>query len=218
MTKCTRGLEELFEQLDMAELVPGEIKGLQLPNIEEVQKWKEILDRRIVFNEYVTDYVMIYSQLIIEWNKEDKDIPIEERKPIKILIHSYGGELNISLSLINLMSISKTPIITINLGQNASAAGLIFLAGHKRLVMPGSKILIHEGGLSLQGQTTQIIENIEAHKKVEKEIDDYILSKTKIDKKLYTKKKKIEWFINDVEAIELGIADEIITDIDVLFN
>ena len=79
--------------------------------------------------------------------------------------------------------------------------------------------MIHEGSIgNLSGQSTAVIENIEAFKKTEKEIEDYILSKTNIDKKLYTKKKKVEWWINAEESVQLGISDEIITDIDVLFN
>ena len=59
MSKCTKGLEEL-----LVGLIPEEIKGLQLPNVEEVQRWKEILDRRIFFNEDVTPFLLNYSQLI----------------------------------------------------------------------------------------------------------------------------------------------------------
>ena len=93
---------------------------------------------------------------------------------------------------------------------------LIFLSGHKRFAIKGSSFLIHEGELGLAGQTTKVIENLKAFEKQEKEIEDYIISKTHIDKKLYNKNRKKEWWIT-TEAKELGLIDEFVEDIDQLF-
>ena len=206
------GIGEVFSLL-----LPNEDEEKVLPSVEAVLQWKEIKDRRLVINEPVTECFLFYSQLIIQWNKEDKDnnLAVEDRKPIKILLNTYGGSTDACQSFYNVIQISKTPVYIYNMGVCASAGALIFLSGHKRFALKGSKFLIHEGEVGLQGQTTKVIENLEQCKKVEKELEDYIISKTKIDRKLYNKNKKKEWWIGN-EAVELGIADAIIEDLEEL--
>ena len=211
---ATKGVEEVF-QIAIPDL--GEnIKSI--PRVEEILSWKEYEDRRLVINETVTDEFMFYSQLIIQWNKEDNEnnIPVENRKPIKILLYTYGGVVDAAKSFYNIMQISKTPVYVYNMGVCASAGVLIFLSGHKRFAIKGSSFLIHEGELGLGGQTTKVIENLKAIEKQEKEIEEYIISKTNIDKKMYGKNRKKEWWIT-TEAKELGLIDEFVEDIDQLF-
>lgn len=210
----TKGIEEVF-QIAIPDL---ENNVKTIPRVEEVLSWKEYEDRRLVINEPVTDEFMFYSQLIIQWNKEDNElnIPIENRKPIKILLYTYGGVVDAAKSFYNIMQISKTPIYVYNMGVCASAGVLIFLSGHKRFAIKGSSFLIHEGELGLTGQTTKVIENLKAFEKQEKEIEEYIISKTNIDKKMYSKNRKKEWWIT-TEAQELGLIDEFVEDINQLF-
>lgn len=165
------------------------------------------------------DSILIdFEKYIIEWNAEDRGIPIEDRKPILIYIYSYGGDLNATNSFIDVLKMSKTPIWTFNMGQCLSAGALIFLAGSKRFAMPKSQILIHQGSIGeVSGTTNQVIENIENIKKVEQILKEYIISNSKIDEKLYKKKQKTEWYLTATEAIELGVADEIVEDIDLLY-
>ena len=160
------GIGEVFSML-----IPNENEDKVLPSVEAVLQWKEIKDRRLVINEPVTACHLFYSQLIIQWNKEDQDenIAIEDRKPIKILLNTYGGDLDACQSFYNVIQISKTPVYVYNMGVCASAGALIFLSGHKRFALKGSKFLIHEGEVGLQGQTTKVLENLEQCKKTEKE-------------------------------------------------
>lgn len=215
-TKFNKRENEFFE-IELPEELCA--KKETLPSVEEVLNWKEINDRRLTINEPVTDNLLFYNQLIIQWNKEDykNNLKVEERKPIRILINTYGGLVDPAMSLANLIQISKTPVYIYNLGVCASAGVLIFLSGHKRYNLKGSKFLIHEGEVGMTGQTTKVIENLETIKKQEKEIEDYIISKTKIDKKLYNKNRKKEWWIS-TESKDLGIVDEILEDIEEIFN
>lgn len=206
---------ELFEVL-----LPKEAQKQQtLPGVDEVLNWKETNDRRIVINEIVTEELLFYNQLIIQWNKEDfeNNLKVSQRKPIRIYLNTYGGNVDPAMSLSNLIQISKTPVYIYNLGVCASAGVLIFLSGHKRYALKGSKFLIHEGEIGLSGQSTKVMENLEAIKQQEKEIENYIISKTNIDKKLYNKNRKKEWWISS-EAKDLGIVDDIIEDIEETFK
>lgn len=51
---------------------------------------------------------------ILQYNRIDKDTPVEQRKPIKLFIYSYGGELDAMFSFIDVVALSKTPVWTIN--------------------------------------------------------------------------------------------------------
>lgn len=214
MKNYNKSLEELI-----GITIPGLDLGspCTLPSFEEVQMWKEYGDRQLIITEYVTEMILIYAKMIIEWNKEDKDVPIEKRKPIKILLYSYGGDLDICNAFYNIILISKTPVYIFNMGICASAGAIIFLSGHKRYALPGSRFLIHEGEIGLQGQSTKVIENLDNIKKTEKELEEFILSRTKIDKKLYNRNKKKEWWINCQEAVELGLIDAVVDDMDMLY-
>lgn len=211
----TRGLEEVFS-IALPDLSAS---TKAIPGVNEVLAWKEYSDRRIVINEAVTEEFMFYSQMIVQWNKEDyeNNISIEKRQPIKILLYTYGGSVDAAKSFYNIMQISKTPIYVYNMGVCASAGVLIFLSGHKRYAIKGSSFLIHEGEVGLGGQTTKVIENLKVIEKQEKELEEYIISKTNIDKKMYTKNKKKEWWIS-TEAKELGLIDEFVEDIEELFK
>ena len=140
---ATRGLEEVFS-IAIPDLASN---TKSVPSVNEVLEWKEYADRRIVINEPVTEEFMFYSQLIMQWNKEDYDNKIEvaQRKPIKIFLYTYGGLVDAAKSFYHMMQISKTPIYIYNMGVCASAGVLIFLSGHKRYAIKGSTFLIHEG-------------------------------------------------------------------------
>ena len=61
-------------------------------------------------------YLLNLVHYILKWNKEDEGKPIEERQPIKLMFFSPGGDLDINYTIIDVIHLSKTPIIGINIG------------------------------------------------------------------------------------------------------
>ena len=51
-----------------------------------VDYYKRLNNREILINQDIDDGIVEWTQEIVEWNREDKDIAIAERKPIKIWI------------------------------------------------------------------------------------------------------------------------------------
>lgn len=154
------------------------------------------------------------GQQIIQWNKEDKDIPVDQRKPIKIYIYSYGGELESALSFIAIMNLSKTPIYTYNLGIAYSAALLIAISGHKRYALPFASALLHEGSAHLSGSADEVRNAQNYYENQLKEIVDYICEHTAIDKKTYAKYKEKDWYFSIDSMLQYKMIDEVISDID----
>lgn len=193
--------------------IPSPIENLQLPSPELLNFYKDVKNRSLWIGD-VDDGLLEYIKLILYWNKEDAGKLREERKPIRIFIHSYGGNADVCFSLISLIKISKTPIYTINMGMAASAGALIFISGHKRFAMDGSAALIHQGSTSVDGTAGQVLAASKAYTDLLKKMQTFILENTKITKAVYNKNKKDDWTILSDKFIEYGIADVIVSDID----
>lgn len=197
--------------------IPESVENLQLPNPDLLTYYKDEQDRVFWIEGEIDDGLFELSKMIVRYNKEDKDIPVENRKPIKIFINSPGGDLDSTLAFIGLMNLSKTPIWTIDACWAYSAAGLILMAGHKRYALPNTECLIHSGSGQLGGSYEQTTEQMKNYKYLVDKMRDFILSKTKIDQKLFKKNSQKDWYIYTDEMLSLGIVDEIIDDLDILF-
>ena len=197
--------------------IPESIENLQLPNPDLLTYYQDEQDRVLWIEGEIGDGLFELSKMILRYNKEDKDIPVDERKPIKIFINSPGGDLDSTLAFIGLMNISKTPIWTIDACWAYSAAGLILMAGHKRYALPNTECLIHSGSGQLGGSYEQTTEQMKNYKYLVDKMRDFILSKTKIDQKLFKKNSQKDWYIYTDEMLNLGIVDEIIDNLDILF-
>lgn len=197
--------------------VPQSIENMQLPNPDLLTYYQDEQDRVLWVEGEIDDGIFELSKLILRYNKEDKDIPVEQRKPIKIFINSPGGDLDSTLAFIGLMEVSKTPIWTIDACWAYSAAGLILMAGHKRFALPNTEALIHSGSGQLGGTFDQTTEQMKNYKILVDKMKEFILSKTKIDNKLFKKMSAKDWYIYTDEMLELGIVDSIVDNLDILF-
>lgn len=195
--------------------IPQPIENKQLPNPELLQYYRNLIEDRIIWIDFeIDDSLLDVVKQIIQINKDDKNISIEDRKPIKICIFSYGGNIDSTFTFLDICKLSKTPIITINFGVAISAGLLIFLAGHKRYTLSKSQFLIHSGSGGTNGTFEQTESQMANYKKMVDTMRNYILERTAIDLKLFNKNKSKEWYIYPDTAIELKICDKIIDDID----
>ena len=197
--------------------IPESVENLQLPNPDLLTYYKDEKDRVLWIEGEIGDGLFELSKMILRYNMEDKDIPVEERRPIKIFINSPGGDLDSTLAFIGMMNISKTPIWTIDACWAYSAAGLILMAGHKRYALPNTECLIHSGSGQLGGSYEQATEQMENYKFLVDKMRVFILDKTNIDQKLFKKNSRKDWYIYTDEMLSLGIVDEIVDDLDILF-
>lgn len=203
-------------------LEDGEIKEAMqdtlLPDPGLINFYRNAKDR-IFYIEYELERenLVEIAKFILQINKEDEGIPREERKPIRLYIYSYGGEIDACIYFLNICRLSKTPIWTYNLAIAMSGGLVLLLAGEKRYALRDSVALIHQGSTEGGGGTyEQVQANAENYKKRVATMENWILERTKIPKTVYNRKKKNEWYLQDSEQIEYGIVDEIIENIDLL--
>ena len=207
-------MEENLQILDI--VIPSDVVDVKLPSPDLLDLYTD-RDNRVIYVDYIIDENLMreVGRQIIEYNRADKCVPVEKRKPIVILINSNGGCLESTYATIAIMEASSTPIITVNTNCAYSAAGLILMAGHKRYCMPRSQVLIHSGSAQgISGSFEEVQENAKSYKKMIEEMREFIISKTKIDKALMKKKQSCDWYLSTEQQVELGCVDEVLSSLD----
>lgn len=182
-----------------------------VPNIYDEVNRKLNTNRTIIINEGIDDCIVEnYMPFIIQWNREDRWIPVDKRKPIKIFINSRGGDPEAGQALIDAIMLSKTPVYTIGVGVVMSSAYLIYLSGSVRYSFPNTKYLQHEGELGVSGSTSKARDTMKFYQDNEKSIKDFVTSRTNIDSDVYDRNFEREWYMTTENAKELGVVQKIL--------
>lgn len=173
---------------------------------------EDIEERRLYINDIIdSDIIDNIVYHIMRYNREDKGLQESNRKPILLYINSNGGSVPGGYALIDAITNSKTPVYTINQGYCYSMGFLIFLAGHKRYSMPSATFLMHDGSTMGWDSTAKLKDRMDFEtKQVEEYTKRYIISKTKIDEKLYDEKYRVEWYFYPTEGKNHGVVDFIV--------
>lgn len=206
-----------IQEIDITDLLGGMVNNVK----KDLKTFDDLvqLDRSVNRNLYLSD---ITSGLGIEantyirfWNDYDDahNIPIEERQPIKIYIDSCGGELTDTLTIIDSIKNSKTPVYTIAIGCVYSGGFFIFISGHRRYSYPHASFLFHEGATSNSGTSSQFENYTAFYKKLLNQIKVITLENTKITEEEYNDIHKDDIWYTAEEALEKGIIDEIVGDL-----
>ena len=153
--------------------------------------------------------------LLIQDKENEESQKNFKRKPINIFIDSYGGKVYDCLSLIDLITFSKTPIYTYCSGYAMSCGFLIFISGAKRFIGNYATLMCHQISGRLDFKITDIEESLTEYKRIESVINSIIITKTKITPTQLKQNRegKTDWYINASDAIKLGCADEILMSI-----
>ena len=197
--------------------IPPQAENLQLPDPSLLNYYKD-LERRLFWLVGAVD-ASLYElvQHIINCNYEDRDLPVEQRKPIRIIVASPGGSLEVEQTLVAIMEASKTPVWCIAIGMCASAASMIYLAGHKRFATRNAYWMLHQGGCdNLEGSYQQIMSFMAKYQMDIEEMAEFYKSHTNFPAELIEKNLvEGDWYISIDEALENGICHEVITDLTV---
>lgn len=185
----------------------------KVDNLDGLSEYSDASNRNLyIMGDINADTGVAVENMIRFYNQADKQFNIakEDRIPIKIWINSYGGDLQAALTTCDAINLSETPIYTINQGQAASAAALIFLAGHKRIAFPKSYLMIHEGSIG--------VSQIDAHKfqamsdfyKVQRALLKKILMEyTGMSEEDYISHAKDDWWMDVNDAMKYNMIDMI---------
>ncbi len=197
--------------------IPSQAENLQLPDPTLLNYYKDT-ERRIFWLVGAVD-ASLYElvQHIINCNYEDRDLPVKQRQPIRLVIASPGGSLEVEETLVSIMEASKTPIWCIAIGMCASAASMIYLAGHKRFATRNAYWLFHQGGCdNLEGSYQQIMSFMAKYQMDIEAMAEFYKTHTTFPAD-YIEKNLAEgdWYIGIDEALANGIVHKVIHTLDV---
>lgn len=208
--------KKFMDDKDLKDITPLDlIKELfnntkNLTDIEDTAERYDVINRALYINDIDPSIADAMIHFIRFWNFADKNVPIQDREPIKIYINSDGGDLTSALCIADAIHLSKTPIWTINTGSAYSGGLTIFIAGDRRIAYPSASFLFHEGSTSLSSIDAGKFKNFSKfYEDLLGKMKDRILQDTKMTEQEYEKKSRDDyWFFVD-EAIEKGFCDEI---------
>ena len=171
--------------------------------------YSRLLKERIVFlGTPIDDNVgnLVMAQLLhLESEDHDKDI--------NLYINSPGGVITSLFAIYDTMQYIKPDVSTIVMGQAASAAAVLSLAGThgKRFALPHSRILLHQPHGGAEGQAVDIEIQAREITRNRELLDRLISQHTGQSLERVTKDTDRDFILTADEAKEYGVIDEIIT-------
>ncbi len=134
------------------------------------------------------------------------------KKEISFYINSPGGIVWSGLAIYDTMQYVSSKIMTICIGQAASAGSLLLTAGEKdmRFSLPNSRIMVHQPSGGYQGQVTDIEIQTNEIKKTKQRLNEIYSKHTgKKISEISLIMERDRYFSPD-EAIEFGLIDKIV--------
>lgn len=193
--------------------IPKEIANQSLPDPELRNFYLDLENRTFWLDNEVTPYLLELVRYIVRWNKEDRKTPIDKRKPIRIFIFSPGGDLDTYRSISDVIQLSETPVIGINMGIAYSAAAMIFLSCHQRLMLPSASVLFHKGSSHIAGGFNEVYAAMVEYQTQVEELSHIIEKSTTYSAEEIEEKMSSDWYIRAPEALEHGVCHKIVDNI-----
>jgi ATP-dependent Clp protease protease subunit len=171
--------------------------------------YSRLLKERIVFlGTPIDDAVgnLIMAQLL-HLESEDPD------KDINLYINSPGGDITALFAIYDTMQFIKCDVATTVMGQAASAAAVLLLAGTKgkRFALPHARVLLHQPHGGAQGQAVDIEIQAKEITRYRKLLEQLIAEHTGQPLDKVSKDTDRDYILTAEEAKDYGVIDEIIT-------
>jgi len=170
--------------------------------------YSRLLKERIIFLTGTIDdnlASLVCAQLLFLESENPK-------KEISFYINSPGGIVWSGLAIYDTMQYISSRIMTICIGQAASAGSLLLTAGEKgmRFSLPNSRIMVHQPSGGYQGQVTDIEIQTNEIIKTKKRLNEIYAKHT--DKKLNEIVEIMERdkYFSPNEAIKFGLIDKVV--------
>jgi ATP-dependent Clp protease protease subunit len=140
----------------------------------------------------------------------------DQHRPITFYLSTYGGNADDMFAMYDIMRNVRelTEIHTVGLGKVMSAGVLLLAAGTKgeRRIGKNCRIMIHSVMGGNHGALHNMMNEMEAIEQLQDMYCDALISETKLTRAKLKKmlERKVNVYLSAEEAVELGIADEII--------
>lgn len=170
--------------------------------------YSRLLKERVVFlvgpiDDHVANLI-IAQLLFLESENPEKDI--------HLYINSPGGHVTSGLAIYDTMQFIRPDVSTLCIGQASSMGAVLLAAGShgKRLVLPNSRVMIHQplGGFS--GQSTEIQIQAREIARMRDRLNDILARHTGQSLRRIARDTERDFFLTSGEACSYGLVDKVI--------
>lgn len=188
-------------------LVPTVVESNGL-NERAYDIYSRLLKERIIFLDGEIDDAkadLVVAQLLFLESEDPK-------KDINLYINSPGGSVTAGLAIYDTMQYLRADVSTICMGQAASMAALILAGGAagKRLILPSSRVMIHQPWGGVQGQSSDIVIHAKEILRLKKLSIDFLVKHTGQSEERVAADIERDFFMTASEAVEYGIVDTVL--------
>ncbi|HAU59326.1 MAG TPA: ATP-dependent Clp protease proteolytic subunit [Opitutae bacterium] len=138
-------------------------------------------------------------------------------KDITFYINSPGGSITAGMAIFDTMQLISSPITVVVTGMAASMGSILLCGATKgqRFLYPHSRVLIHQPLITGRMQATAVDINIQAQEmeKLREELNGILARTSGQPLEKIQKDTDRDFYLNASEAIEYGLADEIVNHI-----
>ncbi|MBI4363362.1 MAG: ATP-dependent Clp endopeptidase proteolytic subunit ClpP [Candidatus Doudnabacteria bacterium] len=170
--------------------------------------YSRLLKERIIFlGEPIDDHVanLIIAQLLFLQAEDPK-------KDINLYINSPGGAVTSALAVYDTMQYVKPDIITVCVGQAASAAAVLLAAGAsgKRMSLPNARVMLHQVMGGVEGQVRDVEIQTKEMLRIKNQVNDILVKHTGQSLKKIETDTDRDFFMTAEEAKNYGLIDKVI--------
>jgi ATP-dependent Clp endopeptidase proteolytic subunit ClpP len=199
-------LNNIFEEKNIIVLDAGTTKQAPEPDLRVIGLVGDIQEEKLA--------EIIHAFLYM--NEMNKESPDEDKKDIEFYLSTYGGSADDMFALYDVMKLVQktTDISTIGMGKVMSAGVLLLASGTpgKRKMGKNCRVMIHSVMGGNHGSLHNLVNEMEAIQDLQEMYINCLVEETKMTKSQLKNmlERKVNVYLSAEEAIEYGIADEII--------
>jgi len=199
-------LNNIFEEKNIIVLDTGATKQPPEPDLRVIGLVGDIQEEKL--GEII--HALLYM------NEINKESPDEDKKDIEFYLSTYGGSADDMFALYDVMKLVQktTDISTIGMGKVMSAGVLLLASGTpgKRKMGKNCRVMIHSVMGGNHGSLHNLVNEMEAIQDLQEMYINCLVEETKMTKSQLKNmlERKVNVYLSAEEAIEYGIADEII--------
>lgn len=152
---------------------------------------------------------------------------LDSQKTENILVHMHtiGGTWNDGMAMFWGIRHAKSPVTILAHSHASSMSGILLQAADNRVLVPDCDFMIHHGSIALDDNSIAVNSAVECNNRncnrmlelfAKRAIESpYFQEKEYAEKKIMAWidkkiKDKQDWYVDDIEAVELGLADGIL--------
>lgn len=170
--------------------------------------YSRLLKDRIIFlGSHVDSHSanLIVAQLLFLQNEDPK-------KDIYLYINSPGGSVYDGMAIYDTMNYIKNDVQTVGIGLQASMGAFLLSSGAKgkRILLPYSKVMIHQPSSGTRGKVSDMEIDLKESIRIRKQLNEILAKNT--GQKLSQIEKDVDrdYWMTAEEAVKYGIADKIV--------